>query len=84
MDAVLSVINTPEAVDKTLLTLTDANADDTYYPRDVVHNLTGTALTGTAGGDTTMLLVTGNLKLVVASGGDAKTGGCVVYILEHE
>ena len=84
VDPTLSVTNTPEGVDKTLLTLTDANDDDTYYPRDIVHGLDGAAKTGTAGGDCVMLLVVGNLKLVIADGGNAKTGGCVVYILEHQ
>lgn len=83
---VLSVIETPEGVDETLLTLSnpDANADKNYYPRDVVHSATGTALTGTAGGDRIEPLVVGKLKLVIASGGDTKTGGCVVYILEND
>ena len=84
--AVLSVVETPEGVDETLLTLSnpDANADKNYYPRDVVHSLAGAALTGTAGGDREMLLVVGKLKLVIASGGTTKTGGCHVYILEDD
>ena len=82
----LTVIETPEGVDETLLTLANplGNADKNYYPRDIVHNLAGAALTGTAGGDREMLLVVGKLKLVIASGGTAKTGGCVAYILEGE
>lgn len=82
VDAVLSSTETPEGVDVTLLTLTDANNDATYYPRDVVHNNAGGALTGTSGGDRTMPLVAGILELVIASGGDTKTGGAHVYILE--
>ena len=80
--AVLSVTETPEGVDETLLTLSnpDANADKNYYPRDVVHDATGGALTGTSGGDRIMPFVSGKLKLVIASGGDAKTGGAHVYI----
>lgn len=84
VDAVLSVTETPEGVDKTLLTLTDANNDDTYYPRDIVHDLAGGALTGTAGGDREKLLINGKLKLVVADGGATKEGGCIAYILEDE
>ena len=82
--AVLSVVETPEGVDETLLTLSnpDANADKNYYPRDVVHKADGSALTGTAGGDRIKPLVVGKLKLVIASGGSAKTGGAHVYILE--
>ncbi len=83
--AVLSVVETPEGVDETLLTLSnpDANADKNYYPRDLVHDATGTALTGTAGGDRIKPLVVGKLKLVIAAGGDTKTGGCHVYIEEN-
>lgn len=82
--AVLSVTETPEGEDETLLTLSnpDANADKNYYPRDVVHDLAGSALTGAAGGDREKLLVVGKLKLVIASGGDTKTGGAYVYIEE--
>ncbi len=84
--AVLSVIETPEGVDEILLTLSnpDANADKNYYPRDVVHNATGGALTGTAGGDRIMPLISGKLELVIASGGSVKKGGCHVYIVEDK
>ncbi len=79
---VLSVIETPEGVDEILLTLSnpDANADKNYYPRDVVHDATGGTLTGTAGGDRIEPFISGKLKLVIASGGDTKTGGAHVYI----
>jgi hypothetical protein len=82
VDAVLSVTNTDVGIDATLLTLTDANSDATYYPRYLQHGEAGAALTGTAGGDRTQAPVVGKLKLVVASGGDAKTGGAVVYLCE--
>jgi len=80
----LSVVETPEGVDEPLLTLSNpnANADKNYYPRDVVHSATGSALTGTAGGDRIEPLVVGKLELVIASGGNGKIGGCVVYIRE--
>jgi len=74
VDAVLSVTNRHSGVDKTLLTLTDANADATYYPRATEHDNTGTALT-----TTTLMLIDGLLKLVISSGGATKTGGVVVY-----
>ena len=82
----LTVTETPEAVDETILTLANplGNADKNYYPRDIVHTLAGAALSGTAGGDVAMPLVVGRLKLAIASGGTAKTGGCIVYILEDE
>lgn len=80
VDGTLSVIRTPSGVDLTLLTLTDANNDALYYPRHQVHGSTGAGLTL----DGTRLLVempiiTGTLQLVIAQGGDAKTGGCIVY-----
>lgn len=80
VDAVLTVTNRESAVNKTLLTLTDANNDAFYYPRDLVHDATGTALTGTAGGDRTLPLVDGVLSLAIADGGATKTGGCIVYL----
>jgi len=78
----LTVTNTDVGIDATLLTLSAANNDATYYPRYLQHGETGTALTGTAGGDRTLAPVVGRLKLVIASGGDTKTGGAVVYLCE--
>lgn len=52
-----------------------------FYPRALVNGVAdGAALTGTAGGDRTLPLMAGYLKLVVASGGNAKSGSVVVYI----
>lgn len=82
VDAVLTVTNTPAEVNETLLTLTDANADAVYRPREVVHGNTGTALTGTAGGDRVMPIVSGLLSLAITDGGSALTGGAIVYIVE--
>lgn len=82
VDAVLTVTNTLAEVNETLLTLTDANADAVYRPREVVHGNTGTALTGTAGGDRVMPIVSGLLSLAITDGGNALTGGAIVYIVE--
>jgi hypothetical protein len=79
VDAVLSVVRDDNAPDYTLLTLTDANADAVYYPRVIIHSEAGAALTGTSGGDRAMPVINGRLKLAVTSGGDAKTGGAIVY-----
>lgn len=79
--AVLSVQNTESGVAYTLLTLTAANDDAWYYVRHLQHGETGTALTGTAGGDRTRPIIDGTLRLVVSAGGDTKTGGAVVYYL---
>jgi hypothetical protein len=74
VDAVLSVVNTPSGVDHTLLTLTNANDDAWYYPRDATHDNTGTVNTGLE-----YPILQGKLKLVISSGGATKTGGCIVY-----
>ena len=79
VDAVLSVVRDDNAPDYVLLTLTDANVDAVYYPRVIIHSEAGAALTGTSGGDRAMPIINGRLKLVVADGGDAKAGGCIVY-----
>ena len=77
VDAVISV--TGFDYDETILTLTNANSDKSYYPRHVMHTSAGADLTGTAGYDLTEPFVVGTPKLVVSSGGDTKSGGCVIY-----
>ena len=77
VDAVLSVTNTPSGVDKTLLTLTNANDDAWYHPRGVEHDAAGAALT-----TRTLSVVYGTLKLVVTSGGNVTSGACWVYLLD--
>jgi hypothetical protein len=76
--AVLSYTSSDEAVARTLLTLTAANDDAVYYPRELEDDNAGAALTGVY----TMPIVNGALKLVISSGGNAKTGGCVVHIVD--
>lgn len=83
-DGVDAVISTQgHGASKTLLTLTDANTDALYYPRDLVHDATGGVLTGTAGGDRVLPLLVGKPRLVVASGGATKTGGCILFYYEE-
>ena len=51
-----------------------------FYPRELVHKAEdGAALTGTAGGDRTEPLAAGKIKVVIASGGDTKTGSVIVW-----
>ena len=51
-----------------------------FYPRDLVHAVAdGAALTGTSGGDRTMPILAGVLKVVVASGGDTKSGKVIFH-----
>lgn len=77
VDAVLSNTVTPSGVDQTILTLTDANDDDWYFPQELVHDKTGSETAYY-----TYPVVNGTLQLVVSSGGDTKTGGCIVYVVE--
>lgn len=79
VDAVLSIQSTLSGVAKTLLTLTDANANALYYPRHLVHSEAGAALTGTSGGDRVMPIIDGKLRLAVTSGGATKAGSVVVW-----
>jgi hypothetical protein len=76
VDAVLSVVNTDTGVEQTLLTLTDADANKVYYPRELVHTNAGVAIDG----EIDLPVCVGKLKLVVDDGGNAKTGGVVVYL----
>lgn len=81
VDAVLSCVRDNDAADFTVLTLTDANSDAVYRPQVQVHSNTGAALT--YDGTHPVVeepFVNGLLKLVIASGGNAKTGGCIVYV----
>lgn len=82
VDAVISVQSTPSGVAATLLTLTNANDDALYYPRHQVHSAAGAGLT-LEGAEIAydLPLVCGTPRLVVSSGGDTKTGGCILYVL---
>ena len=76
VDAVLSFTSISGEA-KTLLTLTNADAEAWYYPQALVNDNTGTATTFY-----TPQVVNGALRLVVSSGGNAKTGKCLVYLIE--
>jgi hypothetical protein len=63
-----------------LLTLTSPGTSNLRkYPRDLVHDNSGTALTGTSGGDRTCPLLAGIPQVVVASGGATAKGKVVLY-----
>ena len=76
VDAVLSCTG-GAGVKRTLLTLTDANVDAVYYPRELEDDNAGVAAA-----TYTLPLVEGLLELVVSDGGDTKTGGCRLYTIE--
>lgn len=78
VDAVLKMTQpTPGDVDTTLLTLTDANVDLIYYPRQLLHSNVGANLTAIYD----RMLVDGLLTLTVASGGATKTGALWLYLI---
>lgn len=80
VDAVISITSTSSGVDHTILTLSNANDDAWYYPRVIMHDNAGVAVTldGTNEAYVEDVLF-GFPKLVVANGGDSFTGGCVIY-----
>lgn len=69
---------------KPVLTKTSAGTSNLwFYPRDLVHGVAdGAALTGTSGGDRALPILAGVIKVVIASGGNAKTGKVIVYFEE--
>lgn len=75
VDAVVSMQTTPSGVAKTVLTLTNANANAFYNPREAEHDNTGAAITGAY----CYPLVVGKPRLTVSSGGNTKTGTCILY-----
>jgi hypothetical protein len=82
--SVLTAQNTGSDVANTLLTLANplSNADAWFYPRTLVNDQAGAALTGTNGGDRDLPVINGVLRLAITSGGSEKTGGCIVYYYE--
>lgn len=77
--ATITCEDTLSGVAQTLLTLANpkADADKWYRPRHLEHGPDGADLT-----TYTMPLVTGDIKVAVASGGNSKTCGCIVYLLD--
>lgn len=61
----------------TLLTLTDANSSDNYFPREVEHDNAGSAQSTLA-----LPVIVGIPKVVIASGGDTKSGHVILYMME--
>jgi len=51
-----------------------------FYPRDLVHAAAdGAALTGSAGGDRACPIIAGTPRVVIASGGNVKSGSVVIH-----
>lgn len=73
---------TAEATGEAILALTDQNASGTFYPRQQVHGATGTGLTydGTRTMNEPVAVANDRIKIVVAQGGDTKTGTVHVVV----
>lgn len=81
VDFTLTCVRNDGGVDLPIMAVSDANNDKVYYPRHTVHDSAGAELTfdGTRK-VTDAPIVNGNLKLVIADGGNAKNGGVFVYV----
>ncbi len=79
-DVTISTVNSDGAA--TQLTISNIAADAIYYPRHLVHDQTGAALTGTAGGDRCLPLLAGTIKCTIAQASGAQTGSVVIYYEE--
>lgn len=83
----LSCTDSPSGADQTLLAISAGSADNDefFYPRDAIVSLAGASAVYTNDNKPLRIiepLVSGRLKLVVAAGGNAKTGGCIAYVRE--
>ncbi len=81
-DIDISSVNGSLVVENILETTNINTSDLIIYPRRLVNNNTGTALTGTAGGDREMYLLIGTPRVTVDEGGNA-TSGAITLILEE-
>ena len=79
VDAVLSVAAHGDAPARTLLTLTNANDDAEYLTRVQGSGNTGSVIAGVYD----YPIIDGRLTLTIAQGGNVKTGGGGVYIIEN-
>lgn len=70
----------------TLLVKASAGTSNTlFYPRAIAHKAEdGAAFAGTTGGDRTLPLLNGYLKVVIASGGNALSGSLIVYYMDED
>ena len=80
--AVISTQGAPAS--QTIMSIGAAEGDNDaiFYPRHIIHDEGADVLTGAAGGDRALPLAVGKLRMVIAAGGDKKSGGCVVYYRE--
>ena len=81
-DIDLTTVDGSLVVENALETTDIGTSDLIIYPRRLVQNNTGGALTGTAGGDREMYLLIGKPKVTVDQGGSEKSGA-IILILEE-
>jgi hypothetical protein len=81
-DIDLTTVDGSLVVENALETTDIGVADLIIYPRRLVQNNAGGALTGTAGGDREMYLLIGKPKVTVDEGGSEKSG-VIILILEE-
>lgn len=73
---------TLESTGQAILALTDQNSSGTWYPRQQVHGATGTGLTldGTRLMVEPVVAANDRVKVVVAQGGNVKSGSVAVVV----
>lgn len=82
--ATLDVVITGEDTGLAILSLTDVSGAFTYYPRAAVHDTSGVASLYAAGGEPVedhIAISQERVKIVLAQGGNAKTGTFYVTVL---
>ena len=79
LDDGVDITVTSESVDYSIPILTKANfnTDGIYYPRTVANQVSDGAASTVYD---VKPLASGRIKMVLAQGGNAKSGGCIVYI----
>ena len=81
-DIDVTAVNGSLVVENVLETTNIGTSDLIIYPRRLVQNNAGGALTGTAGGDREMYLLNGLPRVTVDEGGSEKSGA-IILILEE-
>ncbi len=84
-DSNTAVISTQDhEAAQTLLTIGagEGDVDNIFLPRHLIYDEGADVLTGTSGGDREYPFMAGRPRLVIAAGGDTKTGGCILYYEE--
>lgn len=76
VDATLAVTSRPGGVDRTVMTLTDANNDITMAVGEPVYGSDGATIAGSY----VPIMVDGKLTITVASGGSATSGGVILTL----